>query len=177
MVAKTLADGRIKVLLLVSAPADMKNPTVAELTGANVIDASCSILKSDYRLSATNSERVSEAALCEEGAAEAWGRSNYEGNLTSFRIFDAAKPGTADAEGDKVFQALKTKGVPIWVVERETGKDWDVAIEAGDEVSIYEVEPDNPQKPGSQTEGYIKRIHPLTVKRAEEHVTVVAATP
>lgn len=174
MAAKTLADGKIKLLILPTRPANIKAPTVLELTATDVIDASCNILKSDYRISAADSQTVEEAALCEEGTAAAWGRSNYEGNVTSFRYFDPLKPGSVDTTGDQVFQALKNKGVTLWLVERETGKTYDQPIEAGDEVSIYEVQADNPQKPGNQTEGYIKRVHKLTVKAAAEHVAVAA---
>ena len=60
-----------------------------------------------------------------------------------------------DVTGDEVYQALKTKGTEVWLVERETAKKSEEAWEAGDEVSVYRVLLDNPQKSSDRT-GYIK---------------------
>ena len=45
---------------------------------------------------------------------------------------------------------------------------------AGQEVSVYEVNTDTPQKPSDRNSGYIKRVVPLAVLDARENVEVVA---
>ncbi|MDK6230737.1 hypothetical protein QP123_11010, partial [Streptococcus agalactiae] len=70
-------------------------------------------------------------------------------------------------------EALRTKGTTLWLVERE-GPEYDKDYEVGDEIDIYEVVTDTPQKPSDRT-GYIKRTIPLGVQNAYENVKVVAA--
>lgn len=167
-----LADAKIRVVALAAAPANPEAPTVAELTAG--IDLSCRVLKSDYRLSATSSDTVADTMLCSEGNAVTYGASNYEGSLTVFRFFDDAT-GATDAASDEAYQALKTKGSRLWIVERFTGKKYDVDFAAGDEVKVYEIITDNPQAP-SDLGGYIKNTVPLGVQRAWLDAEVAAAT-
>lgn len=166
---KTLADGRIKLILLSTKPNDMKAPTVAELTAGK--DISCRITKADYRLSATGSETVDGTALCDEAAVNVFGASNFEGTIAPFRYFNPAKPGQADAEGDFAFQAFKVKGATLYLVERNTGKKHEEPIEAGDEVSVFEVVPDNWQTP-SESGGFQRRIIPLSITKGELNAVV-----
>lgn len=168
---KTLADGRIKLVLLSAKPANMKAPTLAELAAGK--DISCRITKADYRLSATGSETVDGTALCDEAAVNVFGASNFEGTLAPFRYYNPAKKGQADPDGDFAFQALKEKGATIWLVERNTGKKHEEEFEAGDEVSVYEAVPDNWQKP-SDSGGFQRRIVPLSITKAELNGTVAA---
>lgn len=166
---KTLADGRIKLTLLAAKPADMKAPTLTELAAGK--DISCRITKADYRLSATGSETVDGTALCDEATVNVFGASNFEGTITPFRYFNPAKPGQHDTEGDFAFQALKEKGVTLWLVERNTGKKHDEAMEAGDEVSVFEVIPDNWQA-ASDAGGFQRRVVPLSIVKAELNAVV-----
>lgn len=168
---KTLADGRIKLMLLAAKPADMKKPTVSEIKAGK--DISCRITKADYRLSATGSETIDGTALCDEAAVTVFGASNFEGSLTPFRYFNPEQPGQHDTEGDYAFQAFKEKGVTLYLVERDTGKKHDEPIEAGDEVSVYEVIPDNWQKV-SETGGFSRRLVPLSITKAELNAVVAA---
>ncbi|GAA1046050.1 hypothetical protein [Rothia amarae] len=158
---KTLADGRIRLAFLPTLK-DPSKPTVTELTAG--IDLSCRVLKSDFRASPVGSETVDEmAALCETANASTPGQSNYEASMSVFRWFDATKPGQKDALGDVAYQAVKLKGTHGYLVKRETGKAYDAAWEAGDEIEVFEVVTDTPQSP-SDAGGYIRRIIPMFVQ-------------
>lgn len=165
---KTLADARTRVAILTVAPADLDSIPVATLAAG--IDASCRLLKSDYRLSATASDTVDDTELCSEGNAVTFGASNYEGTVTPFWYLDAA--GQIVALDNEVWLALKEKGSELWIVERE-GPKYDVAWTIGDKYEVYRVITDNPQKPADRA-GYIKRVVPLGVQDAELDGTVVA---
>lgn len=165
---KTLADARLKVVVLTKRPVDPTAPTLTELNDPAVVDISCRVLKSDYRLSATASDTVSDAELCSASNAVTYGASNYEGNVTPFRYLDAqGKPETGE---DDAWAALKAKGTTLWFVERE-GPEYDQPFAAGDEIDVYEVITDQPQKPTDRS-GFIKRTVPLGVQRAWEGVKV-----
>lgn len=164
---KTLADARTRLAVLTTKPVSLTAPTAAELNAG--IDASCRILKSDYRLSPTSSDTVADTELCTDGNAVTFGSSNYEGSVTPFWYLDAA--GKSAVAEDMVYQALKTKGTALWFVERE-GPKYSVAFAAGDVVEIYTVITDHPQKPSDRA-GYIKRVVPLGVQSANLNVVVV----
>lgn len=154
-----LADGKIKIAVLSTKPADPTVPTVTELEAG--IEASCRILSSDYAVGPQASETVDEKPVCVEGNVQVPGASNYSAEFSVFRYFDpetgAPEESGVDAEiGDDLYQAVKTKGARLWLVERETSKKSREAWAADDEVSTYEVILDNPQKPGDQG-GFIKR--------------------
>lgn len=168
---RTLADGKIKLVVLAAKPKDMKAPTATELNAGK--DISCRITKADYRLSATGSETIDGTALCDEATVNVFGASNYEGSLTPFRYFNPEKPGQHDTEGDYAFQAFKEKGVTLYLAERDTGKKHDAPFEEGDEVSVFEVIPDNWQKV-SETGGFSRRLIPLSITKAELNATVAA---
>lgn len=166
---RTLADGRIKLVAMTKRPADPSAPTVEELKAG--VELSCRILKSDYKLTATASDTLSgEAELCATGNSAALGPSNYEASISPFRYLDGE--GKADPENDVVWDATKVKGTTLFLVEREgplQEKEW----AAGDEISVYEVITDTPQKP-SDRGGYIKRVVPMLVQQAWENVKVAA---
>ena len=100
---KTLADARTRLAILLTAPTSMHAIPLASVTAG--IDASCRILKSDYRLSATASDTVGDTELCAEGNAVTFGASNYEGSVTPFWYLD--EDGKSDTSDDVVYQALK----------------------------------------------------------------------
>lgn len=157
---KTLADGRIKLVALTEAPANLLAPTATELAAG--VDVSCRILKSDFRLSPTASDTVPDQELCQEGNAVTYGASNYEGSVTPFRYLDEA--GKADATNDIAWDTFKEKGTELWLYKR-VGPKYDVAFATGDEVDGYHVITDNPQDPSDLT-GYIKKVVPLGVQDA-----------
>lgn len=163
---KTLADARTRLAILTTKPTSLKSIPIASLTAG--IDASCRLLKSDYRLSPTASDTVPDTELCSEGNAVTFGASNYEGSVTPFWYLD--EDGKSDTAEDVVYQALKEKGTHLWFVERE-GPRYDEDWAAGDAIQVYEVITDNPQKPSDRA-GYIKRVVPLGVQRAELNAVV-----
>ena len=165
---KTLADARTRLAILLTAPTSMHAIPLASVTAG--IDASCRILKSDYRLSATASDTVGDTELCAEGNAVTFGASNYEGSVTPFWYLD--EDGKSDTSDDVVYQALKEKGTELWFVERE-GPRYDEPWAVGDVVEVYRVITDNPQKPSDRS-GYIKRVVPLGVQDADLTATIVA---
>ena len=165
---KTLADARTRLAILTTKPANLSAPTTTELLAG--IDASCKILKSDYRLSATASDTVADSELCSEGNAVTFGASNYEGSVTPFWYLD--EDGQTVVLEDAVYQALKEKGTELWFVERE-GPHYTEAWAVGDRVEVYEVVTDNPQKPSDRA-GYIKRVVPLGVQNAVLDAVVAA---
>lgn len=165
---KTLADARTRLAILTTKPDDLGAISVADLDDG--IDASCRILKSDYRLSPAASDTVPDTELCSEGNAVTFGASNYEGSVTPFWYLD--EDGKSDVAEDEVYQALKEKGTELWFVERE-GPRYDEPWAAGDTYEVYEVVTDNPQKPSDRA-GYIKRVVPLGVQRAELNGVAVA---
>jgi len=158
---KTLADQKIRLVFMTVRPADPKNPTVQELEAG--VDLSCSIMKSDYQLGPTGDQTISEAALCEPGAGNDLGATDYAGSVTVFRMLDDT--GKADLEEDVAFQALKIKGTQGWIAERE-GPRYDVPWESGQEVEVYQVTTGSAQKPSDRSAGYIKRTIPLGVQNA-----------
>lgn len=160
---RSLADGKTKVVLLKSAPADIDALKVSDITGGT--DISCAIRKSDFRHGPTGSNTVTEAPLCVKGDPEVFTESNYGVTMTLFREFSNTTK-QVDTEADKAFQAFSKKGKTAWIVVRDqTMKDSKEDIAKGDEVSIYEVMCDDPQNPYDRG-GYIKKTIPLTVQRA-----------
>lgn len=165
---KSLADGRVKVIVMSVAPADFANVTLTELAAG--FDASAAILSSGFNLGPTASETVDEKSLADEGNVKVMTSSNYEGSITGFRYFDGT--GKADATADMLYQAMKVKGVPVWVAKRFTSKKSTDPIAADDELQVFEVRPDNAQD--ADAAGYIKKIIPLQVERAELNSKAVA---
>lgn len=172
-VVKSLADGRTKLAILATAPADPTAPTVDELNDG--IDASCRIAKTGYTLGPTTSETINDPELCVDVNSTVYGASNFEGNFAVFRYYDD-ESGQIDVEGDEVYQALKTKGTEVWLVERESAKKSEAEWEAGDEVSVYRVLLDNPQKSSDRT-GYIKSTIVPAVQAGYLDAVVAAGTP
>ena len=167
---KTLADARTRLTILTTKPANPRSILLTELAAG--IEASCKILKSDYRLSPTASDTVADADLCAEGNAVTFGASNYEGSISPFIYLDDT--GKSDIGEDVVYQALREKGTRVWLAERE-GPRYDQAWAATDVVDVYEAITDNPQKPGDRG-GYIKRVVPLGVQDAWLNLQI-AGTP
>lgn len=168
---KSLADGHIRLSILTAKPANPAAPTVAELNAGigGATGVTCSILSSDFQFGATDSDKVSEKALCVVNNAEALGASNYQAALTAFRFFDAATK-NAHATEDALFQAIKVKGTTLWLYARETAKlSTDVWVTADEIFLGAEVITDTPQRLDGS--GYIKRRSNLLVQTAYENIT------
>lgn len=166
----TLADARVRLMLLTTKPAALDGiPTITEVLAGTYI--SPKINKPDYRLSPAASDTVPDQPLDHEGNATTFGASNYEGTLTVLRFLDPAT-GKPDAADDDAYVALGTKGTRVWLVER-TGPKASVVNAAADIVHVYEVVTDNPQAPQDRA-GYIKNVIPLGVQNALLDVAIAA---
>ena len=166
---KTLADGRILLTALLTPPADINAIKLSELNAGKKL--SCRILKSDYQLGPTGSETIDEVEACKKGKGQAWGQSNYAGNVTVFRYLDEL--GVAVIEDDYAFEMFKEKGAEVTLVERE-GPDEAKPWAADDVYCAYEVSNDDLQPPSDRFSGYIKRQVPLAVTNAALNKKVVA---
>ncbi len=161
---QTFAELNRRLVAIVDPPESLEDLTATELNAA--LDVSCRALSEGTRFSATASETVAEAAICEVNTTAVFGSSNYEAQVTGFRFFDDAAPGAGDATGDALFAALKDRGNRVAFVERHVNKKWSEDFAAGDEYSAFLVDADNWQRPSDQTTGYIKFVVPLSVKDA-----------
>lgn len=163
---KTLADQNIKIAMLTSVPADLSAIPLATLTAAE--DVSCLLATSNTRFSATASETIADPAVCESANTQVFGASNYEASAAPFWYLDAA--GKYLAADNVAYEALRDKGSRVAFVLRE-GPKFDTAWASGDQYEAYEVISDNPQRP-TDSGGWVKRIVPLAVQRAELHGVV-----
>lgn len=165
---KSLADAHIRAAVLTTTPANPLVPTAAELSAG--IDASCKIAKADFLWTPADSDKVTDAALCDSNNVNALGASNFNLALTIFRYFNAGT-GVADPTDDALFTAMKTKGTNLWIYIRETGKLYTAAWAASDEVYLGgQVLTDSPQRLDSG--GYIKRRIPLEAQSMGQNISV-----
>lgn len=168
---RSLADGHTKFTILTTAPANPASPTATELEAG--IDASCSVLASDFNWGATDSDKIAEKALCTVNNANALGASNFETGFTPFRYFDDTDV-SAPEEGDDVFEAVKLKGTTLWAYARKTSKLSTEPWVAADEIYLgAEIVTDEPQPP-SDLGGYVKWRVPVEVQTAWPWVKVGA---
>lgn len=168
---RSLADGHIKLTILLEKPADPANPTVTELNDG--IDISCDVLASDFTWSAADSDKIAEKALCTTNNANAIGASNFTAGLTLFRYFDATSK-NAHATEDAGYAALKTKGTTAWGYARETAKLSTEPWAADDEIYLgMEVLTDAPQR--TDAGGYVKRRIPMEPQAGWMDIEVAAA--
>lgn len=156
--AKSLAVGHRKVAVLTSAPANLNAPTTTELNAG--IDATARIMASDWVFGATDSDKVQEKSLADNGNFNALGAGNFQAGMTIFRYYDTVT-GQPDATGDALFTATKTKGATLYVYERESGKLATAAWASTDPVYGMTVLTDEPQAAVDSGDGYIKRRIPL----------------
>lgn len=165
---KTLADGRIKVAVLTTAPANAAAPTTAELNAG--IDASAKILASDFQWGAVDSDKVNEKSLVDINNVNALGASNFQTAMTIFRYFNSGT-GVADPTDDALFTAVKVKGTNLWIYVRRTGKLATAAWATGDEINLGgNVITDLTQE--TDAGGYLKKRVPLEPQTMYPNITV-----
>jgi hypothetical protein len=167
--ARVLADGKTKFTILTTAPANPAAPTATELNAG--IDLSCDILSSDFLFGATDSDRVAEKALCDEGNANAIGASNYTAGFTLWRKFLTA--GGFDEVNETGWAALKEKGTTLHGYARQTDKDATEVWAAADEIFLgAEFITDTPQR--TDGSGFIKYRVPVEIQRGFPFIEVAA---
>lgn len=167
---KTLADERIALVLLDSAPANPDAITAAEFNAGTHLE--CRIMAGEYRLSPSGSDTVNQAELCVGVNATTYGRSNYDASITVFRYLLGT--GLTDAVNDEAWEATKEKGTTLHLVERE-GPKHDAVGAVDHEYSYFEVVTDDPQAPQDRT-GFIRRVIPLGVQNAALNKKLVAGS-
>ena len=165
---KTIAEERIKLVALNKAPENVLAPTDAELTGG--IDLSKKVLFSDFRMSATASDTVSEPALSEGGNSSIPGKSNFEASVTLFRFLDDS--GTPITEEDDGWDLLRTKGAEVHFYKR-IGPKFSDPFSPGQAIEYYHCLTDMPQDPSDLT-GYIKKTIPMFAQGDSNPDAVVA---
>jgi len=168
--ARTLAAGKTKWTVLVTAPANEESPTATELNAG--IDMSCDVLMSDFSWTATDSESIAEDALCDKDTNEAFGKGNYSLGVTLWRKYATA--GGPDVTAEAGWAVMKEKGSEFYAYARESDKDSTEDWEAGDEIFLGgRVASDTPQR-GDGT-GFIKRKVPLKPRKMFNEIVVAGA--
>lgn len=170
---KTFADLNRKLTVLTTPPVNMRAITVTEANAGT--DITCRVTKENTRLSATASDTLEDSAVCEPNGSTVAGKSNYEASLGVFRFFDEASPGQPDPVADELFQLVKLKGSPLYVMERHSNKRWSLDWEEQDEYSVFQLTMDNWQRPSDQHTGYIKVVVPAFVADAELNGSIAPA--
>lgn len=165
---KTLADERVALMLLETAPANPAAITAAEFNAGTPLE--CRIMAGEYRLSPTGSESITQSEVCSGVNATTFGKSNYEATMTVFRYLLGT--GLTDPANDEAWEATKTKGTTLHLIERE-GPIHDEPGAAAHEYSYFEVVTDDPQVP-SDRGGFIRRVIPLGVQNAVLNQKLVA---
>jgi len=166
---RVLADGKTKFTILTTKPADPAAPTATELNAG--IDLSASVLASDFNWSNTDSDKIAEKALSDQGNSNAIGASNYTTGITLWRYFATA--GGVDATADEGYTALKEKGTTVWGYARESDKDASEDWEAADEIYLGgEVITDAPQRLDGS--GFIKRRVNFEAQKMHDNIAVAA---
>ena len=173
---RSLAAGRTKLVVLTTAPADPKSPTLAELSAG--IDISCRVKGSSFKAGPSDSEKVDSDLLCEDIKSQAFGQSNYELEYEPYRYWDPTtkqfEAGTTGADiGDKAYQLVKEKGTYLHYYVRRTFKKSKEDFSAGDEVMYLAGANDWPQFVDG--DGYQSRLVKVTVDAAEMNATVAGA--
>ena len=165
---RVLADGKIKFTLLTTEPANPDAPTAAELNAG--IDASCKVTADNFVWSARDSDKIGEAALCDESNAQAYTRSNYEASFQVWREYLAG--GGIDPTADALFEAVKFKGTELWGYIRKSDKKATEPWATGDEIPLgMRISVDTPQMVDG---GYIKYLVKAEPQRGWPFIEVAA---
>jgi len=167
---RVLADGKTKFTILTAAPVDPEAPTAAELNAG--IDLSCKVLASDFNWTASDSDKISEPALCDDSNSNSLGKSNHSAGFTLWRYYLDA--GGVDPSADAGFAAVKEKGATLYGYARRTDKASTEAWAANDEIYLgAEFTVDTPQVPGDAG-GWLKWRVPGEVQRGFDWIKVGA---
>lgn len=119
---------------------DPDAPSAALLTEA--MNISCAIV-SGYTLNATSSDTSSNTSICNGANSETPTFGNYEGNITFFRESEGADKDITSAYA-RAFGFFKHPDAAGYLVRRLGYKE-NFAAAAGQEVSVFKFESDNPQ--------------------------------
>lgn len=166
---KMLTDNNLR-LTWVPTIANYHAPKVAELTAG--IDLSCLITAANYSLGSTGDDAIADPAMCDDTNSSVPGRTTYEAAMDFFRFND-----TVD---DVAWTTFSGKGISGYLVERlghAVGtKAHETPYAAADEVSVYQVITNTPQKLSPSDVGYSKFRQVFSVQSNVDERAVVSAT-
>lgn len=116
---------------------------------AKAVDISCAIA-AGMTLGATDSDTDDSRSICDSGNAKTPTVSNYEASLTFFReeIAKGQKAAGNTSVYDKAFQLFKRgtlDGLKEGYLVQRIGFRQGIPVEAGMELSVFKVVPDNPK--------------------------------
>ena len=154
------SDGRRKLVLLASTPADTAAIPVATANAGT--DISGWTLKSSMVNVSSGSDTFDASVWSSRGNATAFGASNLDGNFVIIhREYDAATL-QPDATDDATWASLKVKGTTVRLLTRNSAKLSTAAFTAGDEYRYAEYVTDDPIAEGPDDGSYIKFRIPLS---------------
>jgi len=154
------SDGRRKLVLLASTPADIAAIAVATATAGT--DISDWTLKSSMVNVPSGSDTFNASVWSSRGNATAYGASNLDGNfLIIHREYDASDK-QPDATADATWESVKAKGTVLRFLTRNSAKLSGTAFTAGDEYRYAEYTTDDPIQEGPDDGSYIKFRIPLS---------------
>lgn len=155
---KSIADEHIALVEFTAPPDDIEAITEEEWDAAEPLQ--CRIM--DFRLSPVASDTVQQSELCVATNASVPTKSNYEGNITIFRYYNA--DGTPDPAGDIAFESFRRKGESHYLGVRQ-GPEHDADAADGQEYSYFEVIQDTPTDPTDRG-GFLRKEVQLYVQKA-----------
>jgi len=154
------SDGRRKLVLLATTPADIDAIPVASATAGT--DISDWTLKSSMVNVSSGSDTFDASVWSSRGNATAFGASNMDGNfLIIHREYDASDS-QPDATLDATWASVKTKGTTLRFLTRNSAKLSGEAFTAGDEYRYAEYVTDDPIAESPDDGSYIKFRIPLS---------------
>ena len=154
------SDGRRKLVLLATTPADTAAIPVATANGGT--DISGWTLKSSQVNVPSGSDTFDASVWDSRGNATAYGASNLDGNFVIIHREYATDDLQPDATDDATWESLKVKGTTVRFLTRKSAKLSGAAFTAGDEYRYAEYVTDDPIDEAPDDGSYIKFRIPLS---------------
>lgn len=168
-IRSTPYDGNVTALL-VPAIADVKKPTVAELTGAGVIDISC-YLTGDGLAISVDQQTVSDERLCSTSTFEKRGRKTHSVDVTYIDNTNSV----ANADQNAAREALEEGSHHHLVTRRNVS--YDSPITADQKVRVYPVEAGFPAEVPGEANSVTRSTSKLFVEAEPGIDVAVVAGP
>ena len=154
---RTLADGRMKWMVLTAKPATPAALKVADLASAVNVGDKATKSGTYIRGAASDTSEATHFNSTVKGTA--LGQSNYAGQIEPYMYLDPTT-GIPDATDNALYALFAVKGTTLYVFERR-GPVESVANASGQPYVLYEVQVDSAQQP-EQT-GLMRDVFPLSV--------------
>lgn len=169
---RRLSQGRIKLTLLVDAPADPENPTASELNDGH--DASADVNMSNFVFTPTDSDTTPNTKLASRSQTQMVTNRNHDAHFDVERGYTS---GGDTSSGDETAQLIiDNVGSEIWAYKREDGNKW--SSDEWEDGDTYDMggrfEVDLPTR--GDLEGNIKFHTRLLSRDVYDHGTVAAGS-